>query len=151
MRHPPTTPSEWLLLLGIYAGILFSIFAFLFFLVIVGPWILDKLGGHGPQDEHEQRLFQESAEFRSRWQHVQLWQVPYADLASEASRCWQIITILEKRRTSPTALSANDELVNQISGYRTTLTTVQQAMAYVTARGGGPQLPPHGTGLNYPQ
>ncbi|OBB95858.1 hypothetical protein A5779_17775 [Mycolicibacterium peregrinum] len=151
MRHPPNTPGEWLLLLGICAGLVFSIFAFLFFLLIVGPWIVDRFGSHGPQDEHEQRLFQESAEFRSRWQHVQLWQVPYAELACEASRCGQIISILEKRRTGPMARPANDELINQISWYRTTMTTIQQAMAYVTAHGGEPQLPPHGTGLNYPQ
>lgn len=86
----------------------------------------------------DKRRRSQSAAFRSRWQHVPLWQVPHDELAAEAKRCEAIIATLElQSRSGHVDPRTSPELTSQIVWYRSVLDAVQQAMAWISAAQGG--------------
>lgn len=91
----------------------------------------------------DNRRRKQSAAFRSRWQHVPLWQVPHEELAAEAKRCEAMITALEQSQSDHRDPRTRSELAGQITWYRNALAAVQQAMAYIAAQGQWPRQPPH--------
>lgn len=96
---------------------------------VVEPWVADR---------SDKRRRRQSAAFRSRWQHVPLWQVPHNELAAEAKRCKGIIETLEAQaRSGKVDQPALAELTAQITWYRSAMDAVQQAMDYVAAKANG--------------
>lgn len=121
-----TTPQEWIWFLA-----LTTTFMLLWFIAPrhIATW-------------HCRQQLAKSRAFRSRWQHLPLWQIPHDELAAEATRCKNILRALEKRHSSKTKQPTRSELAEQIAWYRTSLDAVQQSMAYAAAQDHWPQQPP---------
>lgn len=98
-------------------------------------------------DAERARLFTHSEAFWARWPDNQVFEAPYDELASEASRCERVIEICQGQRGTNVrpatghARKIYDKANRQIATYQQMLATVQNAMHYAISQGRGPQLP----------
>jgi hypothetical protein len=97
----------------------------------------------------QSKLMTQSVAFWARWPGDRLFAAPYAELSSEATRCAQIIALLQGRR-GPDAQKVRDRrrdrrayFDGQIATYQGMLAAVQNAMNYVASQGRGPHAPPY--------
>lgn len=118
----PSTAGEWLGLLAAFAVMGTT-------LLLVRFWVVRRASNR--LDAQEARFTTESAQFRSRWPVQLLWQAPYAELETEAQRCWRLVFVLEQRRDAAGRARRGD-IDAQITAVRGWFTTVVNAMNAVS-------------------